>query len=45
MSGRTALAGRADPGRTEQPAESFAAERETFLLSELLAEIVALKPA
>ena len=40
MSSRAAFTRRADSGRTKQPAESFAAEREAFLFDELLAEMV-----
>jgi hypothetical protein len=40
MSGSAAFAGRADSGAAEKTTESFAAERKTFDLSELFAEMV-----
>jgi len=40
MSGSAAFAGRADPGRAQQAAESLAAEREVFLLGQFFAEVM-----
>ena len=40
MSRSPTFTGRTDPGRTEQSAEGFAAEREAFLLGEPLPEVV-----
>jgi hypothetical protein len=44
MSRRAVFARRADPGRTEQPAESLATEREAFLFGEFLTEMVIVEP-
>src|SRR5450759_756736 len=40
VSGCTTFAGRADPGRAQQAAKSFAPEREAFLLDQFFAEVM-----